>query len=99
MVQHTAIQKTKHKWHKACRRLAWWIYQTKRPLALVNGHSFKELCSDISSPNFQSCCLQMITTHILEMSAMGWNEVRRRFPLLAKAKVQLLIFGLIPPLV
>ena len=35
-VQHTAIKWTKHKWHKACRRLEWWIFQTKRPPALVN---------------------------------------------------------------
>ena len=86
-MQHTAIKWTKHKWHKAWRHLAWWIIQTKRPPALVNDQSFKEFCSEISSGKFESCCLQTITKHILEMSAIGLHEVKRRVGLLVKAKV------------
>ena len=87
-MQHTAIQWTKHKWHKACRRLASWIIETKRPPALVNDQSFKEFCSEISSGKFESCCLQTITKHIREMSAIRVHEVRRRIALLVKAKVK-----------
>ena len=84
-MQHTAIKWTKHKWHKACRRLAWWIVQTKRPPALVNDQSFKQFCSEISSEKFESCCLQI--KNILEMPAIGLHEVTRRVVLLVKAKV------------
>ena len=87
-MQHTAIKWTKHKWHKASRHLAWWIIQTKRPPALVNDQSFKEFCSESSSGKLEPCCLQTITKHILEMSAIGLHEVRRRIALLVKAKVK-----------
>ena len=86
-MQHTAIKWTKHKWHKACRRLAWWTIQMKRPPALVNDPSFKEFCCEISSGKFESCCLQTITKHVLEMSAIGSHEVSRRVVLLVKAMV------------
>ena len=83
-VQHTANKWTKHKWHKACRRPSWWIIQMKRPPALVKDRSFKEVCSG----KLDSCRQPTITKHILKMSAIGLNEVRRRVALLLKAKVE-----------
>ena len=72
---------TEHKWHKACSRRAWWLVQTKRPPALVSDQSFKEFCFEISSGNFDSCCLQTITKHSRETSAIGLHEVRRQVAL------------------
>ena len=87
-VQPTAIKLRKNKWHKTCRRLAWWIVQVKRPSALVNDQSFKQFCSDISSGKFQSCRRQTITKHIPQMCPIGVHEVRRRIALLVKATVK-----------
>ena len=53
-VQHTAIKWTKHKWHKACRRLAWCIIQTKRPAALVNDQ-ISALRSPLGSSSLAAC--------------------------------------------
>ena len=52
----------------------------------MNHQSFKEVCSEIYSGKFESCCLQTITKHILETSAICFHEVRGRVALVVKAK-------------
>ena len=54
----------------------------------MNDQFYKEVCSEISSGKFESCCLQTITKHIVEMCAIRLHEVRRRVALLMKANVK-----------